>query len=314
MKKLKWLKRVILGILLVFILMFIGFNFLIAYNYSAQITNLVPREQTVKNKESFLKEQDEEYISFKNEHNIQSVTVKSSKASHEIPVMYISTEESKGHVILIHGLGGTKETVFPVAKMFIKMGYSVVIYDQRNSGENKAPSNTFGLKESEDLIDVTQYVQKEFNSKQTIIWGESFGGATAAFASDDLSQTVDYMILDSPMSDGVKQINKEVKPISESTGIPLDYLNFLGDVGLKVREGIGFNQLNVADEIKDSTIPLLVLHNRKDSIVDFEDGVSLYKSSGADQKEFFEIKDSNHTEFIMDHPEKYQRIVEGFIK
>ena len=30
-------------------------------------------------------------------------------------------------------------------------------------------------------------------------------------------------------------------------------------------------------------------HNRKDSIVDLEDGVSLYKFSDADQKEFFEI-------------------------
>ena len=51
---LKWLKRIFLLIVLFIILAFIGFNIPIACNYSAQITNLVSRKQTVKNKERFL--------------------------------------------------------------------------------------------------------------------------------------------------------------------------------------------------------------------------------------------------------------------
>ncbi|WP_414050225.1 alpha/beta hydrolase [Macrococcus animalis] len=310
----KRVKRIVITLVTLLVLLFLAFNIFIAYNYSSSISNLIPAKETQKNKYTYLTKHNFDYKTFEKQNDIQSFNIQSTFEDHQIPVAHINKKQSKGNVILLHGLGGTKETVYPIAEMFLKMGYTTFMYDQRNSGDNTAPSNTFGIKESKDLIDIVRYVNDKQKAEKTIIWGESFGGATTAFASPKLNDQIDTIILDSPMSNGKKMIDKNVAPISKETGMPLAYLNALGSIGFKVTQGIWFNDLDASQALKKSTTPILIMHSKTDKIIDYQDGVDLYQASRANKKELYEIKGSKHTEFIFDHPKTYQKVVTQFIE
>lgn len=49
-------------------------------------------------------------------------------------------------------------------------------------------------------------------------------------------------------------------------------------------------------------------------MIDYQDGVVLYKASGAEKKKFYKIKESEHTQFIYDEPDKYKAVIESFIE
>lgn len=310
----KWVKRIVITLVTLLILLFLSFNIFIAYNYSSSISNLIPAKETQKNKYTYLTKYNFDYKTFEEVNDIQSFKIKSTFEDHQIPFIQIKKSPSKGNVILLHGLGGTKETVYPIAEMFLSMGYTTFMFDQRNSGDNTARSNTFGIKESHDLLDIVNHINDKHKAEMTIIWGESFAGATTAFASPKLNDQIDYIILDSPMSDGKAMIDKNIAPISKETGMPLGYLNALGNIGFKVTQGISFSDLDASQSIKKSTVPILILHNKSDKVTDYQDSVDLYQASHAKKKELYEIKRSKHTEFIFDDPKTYQDVVTQFIE
>ena len=60
---------------------------------------------------------------------------------HIIPADYITIDGDKNTdtIVMVHGLGGSRWTNYPIAAMFLENGYNVISYDQRSSGENTLP-------------------------------------------------------------------------------------------------------------------------------------------------------------------------------
>lgn len=57
-------------------------------------------------------------------------------------------------------MGGTKKSVTHVMEILLKLGYNTISIDQRNSGENMADYNSFGILESYDALDAVNYARK----------------------------------------------------------------------------------------------------------------------------------------------------------
>lgn len=51
------------------------------------------------------------------------------------------------------------------AKVFLDLGFDVLIPDQRNSGDNISKYNTFGVLESFDILDCLNYAKSIYDGK-----------------------------------------------------------------------------------------------------------------------------------------------------
>ena len=190
-----------------------------------------------------------------------------------IPVLafIVGDGYDRNTAVLIHGLTGTKETTVSVADKFLALGYNVLAYDQRSTGDSTANTTTFGVKEAEDTLSVLHHMDGQIGEdKKLVLWGTSFGGATAAIAASKADEgLIDYLILDSPLNSGVDMIREGVqKEVKGSRGWEKIVMS-AGDVMWKLRQGFGFNAMNPAErlrEAKETLPPVMIISSRDDDI------------------------------------------------
>lgn len=239
-----------------------------------------------------------------------AVEIPSTNGDHVIPAKYFTTREPtrRGVAILIHGLGGTKETTYPVAQMFLNLGYDALVYDQRSSGENTAEYNTFGYLESLDLTDCVNYVDGTLSGEEKLaVWGCSFGGATLGMGlGRDTEGRIDYAVFDCPVSDGEFMVTDTLKEISQETGLPLSLMLFTGNIALKVKLGFDLGDLHVADWVKDTAAPVLVFNSQVDQTTPAFMGQDIYDAVPHANKKIVTVPNSKHAEIFNDDPALYQ--------
>lgn len=253
---------------------------------------------------------------FHAKYQTETVSIPSSRDRHSIPADYLKTDQasSRGCVILVHGLGGTRTTTYPVAQMFLDLGYDVLAYDQGNSGENTAPYNSFGYLESYDLLDCVNFVDAKLNDDQRlIVWGTSFGGATVGIALGRDDSKIDCAILDCPISDGKFLVEMVMAQISEETGLPLPYMMWSGDIALRIKHGFSFQDLLVTDWIKKTSVPVLVFNSQADTVTPPFMGQDLYDAVGHDKKQLVTSADSPHAELFSYEPDMYKAALQQFL-
>lgn len=254
---------------------------------------------------------------FKSKYKIETIQLKSSLDGHTIPVDYIISEGNKNvdTIVMVHGLGGNRLANYPIAKVFLENGYNVISYDQRSSGENTAQYTTYGYLESHDLEDCITYLKNNISDNNKIgVWGTSFGGATVGIylGSEQANQNVDFAILDCPISDMSYMLSSELKEMD--IGIPVDFMMFMGNLFTKVKLGFSYEDANVCNHIKKSTVPLLVINSKADELTPYFMGVDIYNSVLHNKKKLFTVEDSSHAEIYDDYPDEYERIIFEFIE
>lgn len=130
-----------LGVTLsIIIILFIAFSIFIGKATFDGMTENVSREVTNEKLISYK----EDYDDFAEGKDSKEIKIKSSEDGHEIPAVFIKNPQAKGICIMVHGMGGTKYSLYPQSQIFYDLGFSLLFYDQRNSGENLAPYNTYG--------------------------------------------------------------------------------------------------------------------------------------------------------------------------
>lgn len=275
-------------------------------------------EQTKENGEKFLEEQGFSTEEFKEHHQyIEEVSIVSSKGAHQISADYMTYDGNKNHdtVILVHGHGGDRTTMYPLAQMFLEEGYNVLTYDQRNSGDNTSEYTTFGYLESEDLQDCVAFVRTQVSrDKKVGILGQSMGGATAGFYAGKAhaNKNVDFIILDGPFDDMYEMIESVMYEMN--TGIPVPYLMFCGSVGTKLKLGFFYQDMNVSKSIAHTEVPVLVITSKADKTCPSYMGEAIYEAIPHMNKALWLQEDIEHIMGYYVEPVQYTKEVMTFIE
>lgn len=318
MKKKKIFK--IFGLTLCVVLLFgiIGTCYFIGisvFNGSMQLSH---NENTgIEDAKRYFKTIDFDLDEFKANYIIETIQIESTLDGHMIPADHISINGDKDSdtVIMVHGLGGSRLTNYPVANMFLESGYNVITYDQRSSGENIAKYTTGGYLESKDLGDYVVYLNKFINNDKTIgIWGISYGGATTGIylGSDQANESIDFAILDCPMSNISYMISTEMEQMD--IGIPIDFMLSMGNIITKMKLGFSYKDTNVCNYIDKTKVPLLIINSKADEITPYFMGEEIYNSVMHQNKKIFTVEDSKHAEIDIDYPDEYKNNIFQFIK
>ncbi len=292
------------------------FSGLAVFDGSTQMTN--PEGTSLASIESWLEANwDFDVNEFRSSYTIENVKIKSTSGDHEIPADYIIADGDKNNdtVILVHGLGGNRIAVYPQARMFLENGYNVLAYDQRSSGENLAEYNTFGYLESNDLEDYVNYIKDIIDKDFSLgVWGNSFGGATAGIysGSDHANQNLDFVILDSAISSKRDMISQQLE---QQFGVPAirDYMLFVGNLFTRFRLGYSYEDADVTNHIKNTALPVLLIHSRADQLTPYYMAEDIYNSIQHDNKETFSVEDSRHEGVYWDNLIEYETRVINFI-
>lgn len=257
-----------------------------------------------------------DYDEFSKAYDIDSMTLESSQDGHIIPADHIHSPGGDGRkaVVMVHGLGGSRFTVYPVAVIFLENGYDVLCYDQRSSGENTAPYTTYGYFEKYDLIDCVKYLRENNSDTEIGLYGVSMGGATvcSALGYRDTAENISFAVLDCPLGSMEKEI--EIYLEENDMGIPVPYMLWCGDIMNGVEMGYNYKDVEGAENISGADVPLLVINSEADELTPYYMGKDIYDSSPAENKTLYTVKDSAHADIFIDHPEEYREAIESFLK
>ncbi len=304
----------IIGIIIcaLVIVAFLAFGIFIGSETFKGLTNTVSREETLENANSYM----DKYDDFVKGKEVKEIRIKSSKYDYEIPAIFIKNPKGSDLAVMVHGMGGTKYSMYQQGEVLYDLGYSLLIYDQRNSGDNMCESSTFGVLESYDCLDALDYAKKSLNeNNKVLLYGQSYGGATALIAASRDDSNIDFLVLDCPVADSNELVDEVFKNVERKQGLPAWIMRFTGNIFLRVKLGFSLDDIDASKWAKDSNIqiPTLIINSDSDTVTPYHMGEEIYKAINNDRKEIYTTKGYDHLKFSETNPEEFKKVLEDFI-
>lgn len=257
-------------------------------------------------------------VGFLNECVGRDVVV-TAKDGNIVPATYFEAEEDSGiWVVLVHGAGGDRACIYPLAEEYLKRGYNVIAYDQRGSGDNADARVSFGILESIDLDAVVRYTFEELQAKKVYAHGQSMGAQTVSLYASGAQKTDNYVadavILDSPIP-GMELLLRLMfgDGPEGADSFMTNYLIFTSKTYMKLVYHIDFDDADTVERAKNNTIPTMVIVSDRDEVCFPYLVEEIYDNIVCNQKKM-EHFDSKHIEGVIDSPKEYMESVVDFLK
>ena len=213
--------------------------------------------------------------------------------------------------ICVHGYRGTTSQDFcGGAALLEKMGWNLLMIEQRAHGRSGGHTITFGVKERFDLLDWTDWALQRFGRETEIGWyGVSMGASTVLLAAGLLKEgKVLFGVADAPYDEPEEIIRNSVRGM----GLPVWPTMPLLKAGARLFGGFSFDGIRCSDAVSRSPVPLLVIHGVKDLFVPSWMSVPI-RDAAPDivRREVF--PDAGHAHSYMTDPARYEAVVREFI-
>ncbi len=194
-------------------------------------------------------------------------------------------------VILVHGYRSNGKHDFSGAlKFYYDYGFNVLLIAQRSHGKSEGRLITFGVKESFDVRDWAEFLNKKYPTKSLVLSGVSMGGGTVVFAlKRDLPKNVKCVIADCGFTSPeaiIRKVGKDRFKINAKFYMP--FLNAMTHIfgGFSIYE-------STIDALRDNKIPVMFIHGEKDTFVPVEMSYDALKAAGEYGSSIF-VKEADH--------------------
>ena len=215
-----------------------------------------------------------------------------------------SVKETKKTVILLHGYPADKGNILP-GLAFLHEDFNLLLFDFRYLGKSEGSYSTAGAKEIQDLLAAIQFL-KGRGINEVGVWGFSMGGAVALMAIEK-APGIRAAIADSSYA-SLAAMAFELMKIP-ALNYPIAYL-----VGFyaKIFLGVDLRDASPADRIRNTKIPILLIHSSADSVIPFSHARLLQQAlANNPNAEFWFHEDFAHGQLASDYR---TRIKEFFVK
>ncbi len=181
-------------------------------------------------------------------------------------------------IILFHGYRSSAKHDFSCAvKMYCDMGFNILLVDQRAHGLSEGRLITFGVKESCDVISWIEFVNAKFSPKQIVLSGLSMGATTVLLSLRfNMPQNVKCVVADcgftSPV-DIIKKVARQVFKIDADVFLPCM------DLLCRLFGKFSIRNISTVDTVKNSKLPILLIHGKQDNFVPCEMSQAAFNSS-----------------------------------
>ncbi|MBQ1242342.1 MAG: alpha/beta hydrolase [Oscillospiraceae bacterium] len=209
----------------------------------------------------------------------------------------------------VHGYRGTAERDmcggFQLARA---AGQNVLLIDQRAHARSEGHTITFGIREKFDVCDWVSWARERFGEETKILlYGVSMGAATVLLSAPLLEGKICGIVADSPYSSPREIIEK----VSRDEGLPPHLAWPVIVLGARIFGGFSPLGADVAEAVRESSVPVLIIHGEEDRFVPQEMSARLTVREGVERCSF---PDAGHGISAILHTEKYNELVQRFLE
>ena len=224
-------------------------------------------------------------------------------------VQYLHNPRPCGRCVIIsHGYTDNRFGALKYAKLYLDLGFDVVVYDLRGHGENEKTYCTYSVRESRDLTAVIRDTRKRHPELELLgLHGESLGAATT-IACLKYRPAVDFAVADC----GFSEITSVMAGALRKMHLP-GALVRLTSVCAKLIYGCSFSKMRPIDSLKGTTLPILFLHGEKDDFVLPAHSVAMHHAAESHSSLHF-IPNAPHAISVLTAPADYRRYVTDFLR
>lgn len=216
-------------------------------------------------------------------------------------------------VVMAHGYRGNRisdKPSLPTAKALVEKGFSVLMFDFRNSGLSDGSLTTVGALEKEDLLAAVRYVKDSgYGEKGIGLIGFSMGAATTMMAGAELPE-VKAMIVDSPFSDLNTYLRENMSYWTHLPDVPFTQMILWELPWLIGHSPDEVSPLAQADKLKDR--PVLVIHGTGDDAISLENSKRLITALDPNRATLWSVEGAHHVGTFELDPVTYMTRVTDF--
>jgi alpha-beta hydrolase superfamily lysophospholipase len=307
----RFIKRLLISILLIFVLMNV-----VAYFHASKFTHFDPTAKA-KTKDakhlSFLEKIKTVVVGVSNPrpinktmpaHAYETIKLKSNK---EIECWYIKADSSKGTVVICHGYSGQKGAMLDKADVFLSLGYSTLLVDFMGSGGSEGNQTTIGFYEAEEVKSVFDYLEKS-GEKNIILFGTSMGAVAIIKAQSEYGLNVKAIITECPFGTMLETVQSRFTTMN-LPGFPM--ANLLVFWGGYQNDFDAFEH-NPIDYAKNINCPALLLYGEKDVTVSRNEIDNIFENlKGKKELKLYPL--AGHENFLRQYKSEWTKDVQSFL-
>ena len=298
-------------ILLILISIFISlviFSFYVAFYVNRKKTieaKDLPQGYGYKENQEFL----EQLTKLASSYNYEEITITSFDGI-KLSAKYYHLSDKAPIQILCHGYRGySLRDMSGGSKLAREFNHNILLIDHRAHGKSGGNTITFGINERKDILSWINYCNKRFGSEKDIILsGVSMGASSVIMALDlDLPKNVVGVIADCPFSSPKEIIIKFTNDLK----LPGKLLYPFIYLGCKIIGKTNLHETSAVKAIKNSKIPVLIIHGNKDDLVPYEMSQAI-KKANPDMCELHIFENAGHGLSYLVDDKKYKNILIEF--
>ena len=197
------------------------------------------------------------------------------------------------------------------ADLSFQMGHNLLLVDQRAHGNSGGRTISFGIQERMDVLSWVSYIIERFGKDSKILlFGVSMGASTVLMASGlSLPSNVKGILADCPYSRPLDIILH----VGRSNPLPQWLIRLFVTFGATVYGGFHLTEASAAEAVRNSRIPILIIHGEDDHFVPPEMSEEVRLSNSAIVKKVT-FPQAGHAMSYLTDPKQYQSVVSAFVK
>lgn len=235
----------------------------------------------------------------------------SSVDGKRLAARYYQGEKNAPVQILMHGYKSNGIRDFCGGALIgKKLGYHLILVDQRAHGKSEGHTLTFGIMERQDCLSWVQYASERFgNHLPIVLTGLSMGAATVLMASElELPSNVKCIVADCPYSSPKAIICK----VGEYLKLPVKLVYPFVYLGALLFGHFRLDISSPVKAVKKAKVPILLIHGEDDRFVPCEMSREIYKACTS-EKQLETFPEAGHgISYILD-AKRYEAVTEEFL-
>lgn len=223
---------------------------------------------------------------------------------------YIVRQNSDVWVIALHGYDDSGTAMAQMTGGFYARGYNLLLPDMRGQGKSEGSYIGMGWHDRLDVLSWIDWLNKEYENPEIIVYGVSMGGATAMMVSGEkLPSNVRCIIEDCGYASVKDEFAYEGKALFH-----MPYYPFVWAASLvtKVCAGYSFEEASALEQVKKSETPMLFIHGEDDTFVPVENVYRVYKAAAC-EKQLLVVPGAQHASSMLKDYRLYWQTVYDFI-